>query len=374
MAGVYVHIPFCKQRCIYCDFYSTTQMHLRDHYVEMLVAEARHRNNEIKQPFTTMYWGGGTPSQLGNGLMRDLSNGLRSALNLTDLHEFTVEVNPDDVTHELIDTLVDMGVNRVSMGVQSFVDDELRLIRRRHDAQRAIDAVDVMRAHGIDNISIDLIYGIPGQTTDTWKLSVDKAIELNVQHISAYNLSYEAGTLLWRQRQQGELTEVDDETCVTMYLMLVNALKQAGFEHYEISNFALPGFYSRHNSAYWNGTPYLGLGAAAHSYDGQVRRYNIADLQGYLHHIIDQDVAYQEEDLTIQEQYDETVMLALRTARGLDTAIIHDRYGQAAYDYLMRQARPHIEAGRLSAQGGQLRLAPESVMVADDIISDLFLA
>ena len=373
MAGVYVHIPFCKQRCVYCDFYSTIDAAWQDTYVDTLIDEARHRQSEVRQCFKTLYIGGGTPSQLKTDLMCRLVEGLREALPLGAVEEFTVEVNPDDVTGHYARLLVDFGVNRVSMGVQSFVDDELRLIRRRHDAQAARLAVQTIRDAGINNISIDLIYGIPGQTIDTWRYSVDEAIALGVQHISAYNLSYEKGTPLWRMREQGKVTEVDDDTCVAMYQLLVDRLKSAGYEHYEISNFAQPGFHSRHNSAYWDGTSYLGLGAAAHSYDGQVRRYNIADLKGYIHRVNDQGVAYQEEALTPGEQYDETVMLALRTARGLDTAVIHDRFGQDTYDYLMRQARQHIDAGRLTALGGQLRLTPEAVMLADAIIRDLFL-
>lgn len=375
MAGVYVHIPFCKRRCIYCDFYSTTAEALKTTYASAVVAEARLRRGELipHECIKTLYLGGGTPSQIDPETMTILVNGLREALPLNDLEEFTIEVNPDDVTPDYMERMKALGVNRVSMGVQSFVDDELRLIRRRHDAQGARHAVQAIRDAGINNISIDLIYGIPGQTIDTWRYSVDEAIALGVQHISAYNLSYEKGTPLWNMRERSEVTEVDEDTCVAMYQLLVERLRKAGYEHYEISNFSLPGYHSRHNSAYWDGTPYLGLGAAAHSFDGKVRRYNPADLQEYLDRIKEQAVAYDEEHLTTEEQYDETVMLALRTARGLDTAIIHDRFGQDTYDYLMRQARQHIDAGRLTALGGQLRLAPEAVMLADAIIRDLFI-
>lgn len=372
MAGVYVHIPFCKQRCVYCDFYSTTDASLQATYVELLLAEARHRRCEVREAFTTLYLGGGTPSQLGIQLLPELVEGLRKALPLGGVEEFTVEVNPDDVTPQLANELAGLGVNRVSMGVQSMVDSELRLLRRRHDAQGAINAISSLRDQGIDNISLDLIYGIPLQTIDSWSHSVDQVIALRPQHISAYNLSYEPDTALWRMRERGEVQEVDEETCVAMYRLLVAKLRQAGYQHYEISNFALPGYHSRHNSAYWDGTPYLGLGAAAHSYDGTVRRYNIADLRGYFHLINDQNVAYQEEKLSWQERYDERVMLALRTARGLDTGAIHNQFGQDAYDRLMRQARPHILAGRLTASGGWLRLTPEAVMISDSIIRDLF--
>lgn len=375
MAGVYVHIPFCKQRCIYCDFYSTTGSVLKTAYICDVVAEARHRQGELPadECVKTLYLGGGTPSQLDPEAMTVMLNGLRQALPLDALEEFTVEVNPDDVTLEYLQWMKSLGVNRVSMGVQSFVDRELQLIRRRHDARAAQQAVRCIRDAGINNISIDLIYGIPGQTVDSWHHSVEEAVALSVQHISAYNLSYEKGTPLWRMRELGQVTEVDDDTCVAMYQLLVERMKEAGYEHYEISNFALPGYHSRHNSAYWDGTPYLGLGAAAHSFDGKVRRYNPADLQKYLDRINEDGVAYEEEQLTTDELYDETVMLALRTSRGLDTAIVHDRFGQEVYDYLMAQARPHIDAGYLTALGGWLRLTPQAVMLSDAIIRDLFM-
>lgn len=344
-------------------------------YVCAVVEEARQRRRELTphECIKTLYLGGGTPSQLDPETMTSLVNGLREALPLDQLVEFTIEVNPDDVTLDYMEWMVSLGVNRVSMGVQSFVDEELRFIRRRHDALDARRAVKIIRDAGINNISIDLIYGIPGQTIDTWRYSVDEAVALGVQHISAYNLSYEKGTQLWNMRARGEVAELDDDTCVAMYQLLVESLRKAGYEHYEISNFSLPGYHSRHNSAYWDGTPYLGLGAAAHSFNGVVRRYNPADLQEYLDRINEQGIAYDEEHLTTEEQYDETVMLALRTARGLDTAVIHDRFGQDTYDYLMRQARQHIDARRLTALGGQLRLTPEAVMLADAIIRDLFI-
>ena len=346
---------------------------MRD-YIGFMIDEARERRRELPQhePIATLYMGGGTPSQLGAQLLARLVDGLRGALPLEQLVEFTIEVNPDDVTPELVWAMQSLGVNRVSMGIQSLVDSELRLIRRRHDAHGARRAVDELRHGGISNISVDLIYGIPGQTLSTWGESVGGVIDLGVQHISAYNLSYEEGTPLWRMRERGAVTEVDDETCVAMYRQLVERLKDAGYEHYEISNFALPGCHSRHNSAYWDGTPYLGLGAAAHSYDGLVRRYNPADIKLYEQRIANRSVACDEEVLTCDEQYDELVMLSLRTARGLDTAIVHDRFGQDRYDYLMRQAQPHIAAGLLTAFAGQLRLTADGVMLSDAIIRDLF--
>ena len=273
MAGVYVHIPFCASRCSYCDFFSTLQLEQTGAaYVEAVIAEARLRRDELQgEAVRTLYLGGGTPSQLPVPLLARLVEGLRGVFGFQDLEEFTVEANPDDVTPSWCAALPPLGVNRVSMGVQSFEDGILRLIGRCHTAQQAVQAVNNLRQSGIDNISVDLIYGLPGQTISSWTDTVKQALDLEPQHISAYGLTYEEGTRLWRQRERGEVIEVPEEQCLEMYRILVGCLKSAGYEHYEISNFALPGFHSRHNSSYWNDTPYLGLGAAAHSYDGKIR-------------------------------------------------------------------------------------------------------
>ena len=287
MAGVYVHIPFCASRCSYCDFFSTLRLDEVGHdYVEALIAEARLRKAELNgKPVKTLYMGGGTPSQLPLPLLARLIDGLKATLDLNAVQEFTLEANPDDVTPEWCAAVRALGVNRVSMGVQSFQDAVLRLVGRRHTARQAIDAVASLRHAGIDNISIDLIYGLPGQTLETWAESVRQAVDLRPQHISAYGLTYEPGTRLWQQRECGEVVEASEDQYLDMYRILVGLLRVAGYEHYEISNFALPGYRSRHNSSYWNETPYLGLGAAAHSYDGTMRRSNPADLCGYIRRI-----------------------------------------------------------------------------------------
>ena len=372
MSGIYAHIPFCKSRCIYCGFYSTTLLSLQDDYVDAMLRELDNRRDYLPdEPVTTIYIGGGTPSMLSAHNLSRLCRQLKEYAG-SSLQEFTVECNPDDITPQLASLLYSLGVNRVSMGAQTFSDERLAFIHRRHKAHQVKEAVENLRNAGITNISIDLMFGFHDETVENWKCDIEQALSLGVQHISAYSLMYEEGTPLYRLLENGKIKEINEELSLEMYDTLINLLSDAGYEHYEISNFALPGLYSRHNSSYWDGTPYLGLGAAAHSYDGEVRRCNIADLRGYMHHIIDQDVAYSEERLSPSEQYDETVMLALRTARGLDTSIIHHRFGQDIYDYLMLQARPHIAAGLLTAQAGWLRLTPEAVMVSDNIIIDLF--
>ena len=290
MAGLYIHIPFCKRKCIYCDFYSIAgSPDLMGGYAGALIDEFDNRKDELGgERISTVYLGGGTPSLMPAGLLSKIV----SHIGLDGVEEATIEVNPDDVAMEYVKELADMGFNRVSMGVQSFIDSELRLLNRRHDAKGARNAVDILKRCGIQNISIDLIYGIPGQTLQSWRESIDAALSLDVPHISAYNLTYEEGTRLTMMRDKGRIKEVGDELCVDMFDALSGLLSDAGYEQYEISNFSKPGMYSRHNSSYWNFTPYLGLGASAHSFDGRKRRYNPSNLREYVKLIKEKGYAY----------------------------------------------------------------------------------
>ena len=374
MAGVYVHIPFCASRCSYCDFYSTLRLaEAGERYVEAVVAEARLRSGELHSAAVkTLYLGGGTPSQLPLPLLEHLINGLRASIDLTAVEEFTIEANPDDVTPEWCAAVAELGVNRVSMGVQSFEDDILRFIGRRHTARQAVDAVANLRESGIMNISIDLIFGLPGQTVDSWTQSVEQAIDLAPQHISAYGLTYEEGTRLWHQRERGEVLEVPEEQCLEMYRILVDRLQAAGYVHYEISNFAMPGYHSRHNSSYWDDTPYLGLGAAAHSYDCCVRRYNPHDLKQYIDKVNAGQPAYEQEELTRWERYDERVMLGLRTARGVDADRLRHDFGNEAWQHFIREAQRHIEVGNLRVtDDNRYVLTRDGIMLSDTVIRDL---
>ena len=372
MAGVYVHIPFCKRKCIYCDFYSIASSRLSDRYVKAVGMEAQLRGQEIAgMPVKTLYIGGGTPSVLSFEQLSVLIEGLRAAVDLSHVEEFTVEVNPDDVTHEFAEQLLKLGVNRVSMGVQSLVDEELVFLNRRHDAKEAMKAYRDLQSAGFNNISIDLIYGIPGQTLDTWKYTLEKALSLQAKHVSCYNLSYEEGTMLHKLRETGRVTECDDNTCVEMYDMLVDMLDGAGYEHYEISNFAMPGFYSRHNSGYWDKTPYLGLGASAHSYDGNMRRYNPDNVKLYVESLENDVVVCVGEQESVDEKYDEDVMLRLRTSRGIDSEWIKSIYGKAYSDYFVNVIRSFVDSGLVIKDGCLYRLSRNGVMLSDMIMREL---
>lgn len=372
MAGLYIHIPYCKSKCIYCDFYSTPQVDTMEQYVHSLLSEARLRKDEIGEGLiTTLYLGGGTPSVMAIDIVGALVNGLHDVFDFSHIEEFTIEVNPDDVTSNYIASLCSLGVNRVSMGVQSFNDNELLAINRRHTAQQAINAVKIIKEAGINNMSIDLIYGLPGQPLESWKHNVQQAIDLDVQHLSAYCLSYEKGTRLWVMREQEKVQEASDQLCVEMHNVLTSMLKQAGFEHYEISNFAKPDFRSRHNSAYWNFTPYLGLGVAAHSFDGTIRRYNPSNIKEYIKTLSENHTAFIEEDLEPWERHDEELMVRLRTSDGLDTHLIKQHYGDKAFKALMSKTQPFIKQGLLKLTDTSLSLTEQGVMMSDHIIRTL---
>ncbi len=313
--GIYVHIPFCKKRCLYCDFFSTTLLERRTEYVDALLKEIEMRKNETGEPVRTIYIGGGTPSMLDTV---DIFRILRT-IGTEGVEEITMEVNPGDVTERYLSELRQCGVNRLSIGVQSFKDHLLQTLGRRHNAAQAIDAVRMAQKAGFDNISIDLMYALPEQSIGHWIADIQLALKLGVQHISSYGLMYEEGTALTRMRDEGTLSPIDEDTENAMYDLLCERLQQAGYVHYEVSNFALPGYESKHNSSYWNGTPYVGVGAGAHSYIRNVRSWNPDDLDGYIKGVMGDglQVTGGSETLTEKDQYNERIMLGLRTSRGI---------------------------------------------------------
>ena len=369
--GIYLHFPFCRSRCIYCDFYSTTL----GEDVMVKYVRALEREMSLRRPFIkgtrahTIYIGGGTPSLLPTHLLRELFEAISRNFTIDADAEVTIEANPDDVTQEWLKGLSDTPVNRISMGAQSFNDQLLHLLRRRHNAQQTIDAVEVCKEAGITNISLDLIYGLPGQTFENWQHDVQLALSLGIKHLSAYALSVEPGTPLASSPFTGELEGVRyEELSRKMYDYLMSATKQAGFLHYEISNFALPGYYSRHNSSYWQGTPYLGLGAGAHSYDGKrTRRANLPDIKAYIERLNAQDAPNETEELNDEELYNEFIMTRLRTSKGIPLNELSEEDRQ----YCLALAEPHMKNRLLHIQDEHLRLTKEGILTSNDIISDL---
>ena len=374
MAGIYIHVPFCQSRCAYCDFYSTTLLAHRAAYVDTVCRELQRRISELQgESVRTIYFGGGTPSSL---TIEELRRILESCSHLLSsnlqLEEITLEANPDDLTEEYIQGLHTLPINRISLGIQSFRDRTLRLVGRRHTAEEAIDAVRRLQEAGLTNISIDLIYGLPGEKLDDWAYSLDQAIALGVKHISAYHLSYEEGTRLWRMQEQGLVAPIDEEQSVRSFELLREKLLAAGYEHYEISNFALPGYHSRHNSSYWQGTKYIGIGPGAHSYDGRNRRWNLSSLTDYIATPHEEDVPHEVEHLTIEERYDERIITELRTARGIDLTQLKADFGDTYHTHCLRCATPYINRGQLiHTTDNHLHLTPESILISDAVMRDL---
>ena len=284
-----------------------------------------------------------------------------------DLEEITFEANPDDITPELADTLKECGVNRVSMGAQTFNDDRLRFLHRRHTADETSLAVATLHDCGLNNISIDLIYGFPGQTVEEWDEDITHAIGLDVSHVSAYSLMYEEGTPLDSLLKQGKVKEVDEEVSVAMYQRLVERMRAAGFEHYEVSNFARPGMRARHNSSYWNDTPYMGIGAAAHSYDRKSRQWNVADVRKYINSIESGTLPFEKEEIDADTHYNDLITTALRTAEGLDMGLLDNEHKA----FMLECAKNYLSDGQLEIADNHLRIAPDSVFVSDMIMSDL---
>ena len=362
MAGIYIHIPFCKSRCKYCDFFSTTQLEKRARYVEALLEEGRMRQHEVSEPIQTIYIGGGTPSMMDrNDLFKIVQCGSEWFNVVKDGSlELTMEANPGDITLEQAQAWRAMGINRLSIGIQSFDGELLQLIGRRHTAEQARQAVAAAQAAGFDNISIDLMYALPSQTMEQWQKDVAEALQLGVQHISTYGLIYEEGTVLTTLLEHGVVEAVDEDTEMQMYDYLVEQLTANGFEHYEVSNFALNGRYSKHNSSYWNNTPYIGLGAGAHSYDGNVRQWNISDLDTYIEQAMAHTLMPEKERLSDEQRHTERVMLGLRTSAGVSQD-----------DIVMSKALPYIQQGLLVEKGNRIAATTKGFHILNRIIEDL---
>ena len=364
MAGLYVHIPFCASRCIYCGFYSTTMLELRSRYADALCREISLQKTHPL--IETIYLGGGTPSQLSHDDLLRLFTYIYKVYPVATDAEVTMECNRD------------LPVNRVSMGAQTFDEDRLRLLHRRHTSEEVDRAFDILRTDGIRNISLDLMFGFPNETMDDWVHDIEHALSLQPEHVSAYGLMYEEGTPLYRMLEQGKVSEIDEELSIKMYDTLIDRLTAAGYEHYEISNFARltdddkarhrsSSFGSRHNSSYWHDIPYVGLGAAAHSYDGHSRHWAVADLKQYITAIESGRLPYTEEPIDESTHYDDLITTALRTHEGLDL----DRLTPPYRSYLLTQAQPYLDKQMLAITGHHIHLTRQGILLSNTIMSDL---
>lgn len=372
MASLYIHIPFCRTRCNYCDFYKSTACADANDYITALEREMEYRRDYFgSEPVDTVFFGGGTPSVLPPVTLQRVLDKAATLWNLGHVKEITVEANPDDITDSYLDALTDTDINRISFGVQSFIDRDLRMMGRRHNAAQAIQAVEAVHRKGYDNVSIDLIFGVPGMTTEEWSQNVRTAADLGVSHISAYCLTIAEGTVFGNMEASGRLIPASDEECETHYLACHDLLTAHGFEHYEISNYALPGRRARHNMAYWNGRRYLGLGPSAHSYDGTHRTYAASDVKGYIKDA-GSDTIYDGETLSHADKYNEFIMTALRTSDGINPEHMAERFGSIGMEFFSDSVKRFIEEGCIAFNGTSYRIPPEKWMVSNDIISELF--
>lgn len=363
MAGLYIHIPFCHSKCAYCDFFSTPKADRTTDYIDALKREWNLRRNEVDEPITTIYVGGGTPSILPTRLL----SGLINHIHPSGIKEMTIEANPEDVTPQWIDKVSEIGFDRISMGVQSFDDDQLALIGRRHNGTQALKAARLIKQSGL-RFNLDLIYGLPGQDLDSWKRNLDMALEISPGHLSAYLLSYEKGTRLWAMRENGKVDETDEDTVFGMYDILTAETRACGYRHYEISNFALPGHEAIHNTNYWLGRPYIGLGVSAHSFDGMSRRVNHCKITDYITTLSHGKTAFaieQEDDL---DRLNDTIITRLRTDSGLSLAEIGDKFGINAEKAFREAVTPLLENGRLTQPATGTVAIPENEYLRSDAI------
>ncbi len=371
MAGIYVHIPLCGSRCYYCDFYSSTYHGNKEDLLQSIRKELIDRKEYLKgEAIRTIYFGGGTPSQLSVMEIKSILQVIEQTYDCC-VEEITLEANPEDLSLDYLQALKECGVNRLSLGVQSFNPGDLQTINRRHTVTKAIESVRMAQQCGFDNISIDLIYGLPNQTLNDWLYNLQQAVELGVQHISAYSLTFEEGTMLTKMRDRGEIMEADEELSFEMFKLLRQTLSENGYVPYEISNFALPGYESKHNSSYWNYVPYLGVGPSAHSFDGQSRRWNIANSRLYISKMADGDTYYNMEMLDNFTRYNEYVMTGLRKKEGVDIAVLETLFGKDLRDYFLRMIAPYVKEQKVIKEESRYALSEEGIFISDYIIEEL---
>lgn len=373
MAGLYFHIPFCASKCIYCGFYSVINRALERDYLLSLHQEMDLRKEYLNgASISTIYFGGGTPSLLSINTLEDILEHIRKNFTLVSALEITIEANPEQLTLEYCQQLRAIGINRLSIGVQSFQDDVLRFMGRRHNAEDAIAAIHNAKEAGFSNISIDLIYGVAERDDARWQQDVDTALSMPIQHLSCYALTPEENSILYKQIQNRKHAPVDDEQAARQYDILIKKIEKSPFEHYEVSNFAIPGYESKHNSSYWDHTPYLGFGPAAHSFNGSSRQWNPANLKQYIENIAQKIDNEEKEELSADDLYNESILLGLRTREGIDLQSIGLTYGQERASQLLQHFRQHVDAAFFEEKENRLRLTEAGYWFADGIAADAF--
>lgn len=374
MAGIYIHIPFCKQACIYCNFHFSTSLSKAGLMAEAIAAEAAMRKSFIQEPVDTIYWGGGTPSLLDPNQLKKILDSIHSNYEISADAEISLEANPDDISPERLKDWMRMGINRLSIGIQSFDDRELKWMNRSHDGNKSLRCLQEIREAGFNNISADLIFGSLLSEEEILHQNIAHLIEHKVNHISAYGLTSEPRTRLHKMIHAGKIPRLQDEKQAREFLLISEKLVAAGYEHYEISNYAIPGFRSRHNSAYWNGSAYLGLGPSAHSFDGiRTRSWNVSDNAAYVSSIQSKELPTQREQLEEKDVFNEYMMLGLRKMEGIDPDLLSGRFGEALRQRFEEKSSQYISAGLMEISEGNFRLTDMGKLQADGIASSFFL-
>ena len=374
MAGLYIHIPFCRQKCHYCNFYSIASVRNKPQMVEAIVKEIQLTKDYLEgESLKTIYFGGGTPSLLDEQELNSIFESIYKHFKVENDAEITYEANPDDLNQEKTNIISQSPINRLSIGVQSFHNEDLQALNRIHSSRQAIDAIQNMQDNGLTNISIDLIYGIPGLTETKWHQNLETFLNLGLPHLSAYSLTVESHTTLDWLIKKGKSRPVNEEESINHFKILQNFSVDHGYIQYEISNFCLPGMHSRHNSAYWSGEKYLGIGPAAHSFNGSARRWNIANSMVYITAINNGSLNYEEEILTEKQKFNEYVLTTLRTVQGCDLGLIEERFGSKFRESIETAVNRNMASGKYILSNNHLILTPEGMLFADGIASDLFM-
>lgn len=372
MAGIYIHIPFCKKACNYCNFHFSVNQQLMPQMTDAIVTEARLQQGYLNEPVETIYFGGGTPSLLSGEQLNSILGSIRNVFTVSGNAEITLEANPDDISTASLEIWKAAGITRLSIGIQSFFEADLTWMGRAHNAEQALACIQLAQAAGFNNLSIDLIYGGPTLFDEHWKQNLQTAIELKVPHLSCYALTVEPKTILAKKINDRQLEEVDPDKQAIHFNILMDHTAAAGYEHYEISNFALPGMRSRHNSSYWSGSHYLGLGPGAHSYNGISRQWNIANNSLYLSSLKQENIPAEIELLTPQQRVNEYIMTSLRTSEGLDLDLLKKSGNDAIVAGILKLADKFIAQGTLIRAGNFLVIPPKGKFYADGIAAELF--
>jgi oxygen-independent coproporphyrinogen-3 oxidase len=374
MAGIYIHIPFCRQKCYYCDFYKTLNTKNTGSFLSSLKEEVKLRQNYLEnETIKTIYFGGGTPSVLSKFQIHDILFFLQQQFQISETAEITFEANPDDLTPEYLNALFNIGINRLSVGIQSFENDLLKKMNRRHNAGEAILSIENSVKAGFENISIDFIYGLPGLSQKQWKQNLQQAFKLPVHHLSAYHLTYHEGTPFYTWLKKGTLKALEEKESVQQFSDLLDLAEKNNFEGYEISNFAKNGMYSKHNKSYWTGEKYLGLGPSAHSFNQKSRQWNMASVDGYIKAIQQNLLFYQHEELTDNERFNEYILTRIRTKWGVNLKELKSIFGETAYQHFLTNIKKHVDFENGYFKNNVFLLSKKGLFVSDDIMSDLMI-